>query len=165
MTPAPRRSSKARFALDPELKAREIETHTDGGRVTLKGRVDSHEEIARAKGWPSRKMTSSRSLRRQVRAVGMSRLGRSRSSTAVLSRPRRRDGPLPHDGLFPVPHLFSNPASGHYARRLWVGSFYKLHALGIRERSGQMGRSRRPCVFLVSLEGRNDLPHLKLRHA
>ena len=39
---------KARFALDPELKAREIEIHTDDGRVTLKGRVDSHEEVARA---------------------------------------------------------------------------------------------------------------------
>ena len=39
---------KARFALDPELKAREIEVHTDSGRVTLNGRVESHEEIARA---------------------------------------------------------------------------------------------------------------------
>jgi len=39
---------KARFALDPELKTREIEIHTDGGRVTLTGHVDSHEEIARA---------------------------------------------------------------------------------------------------------------------
>lgn len=39
---------KARFALDPELKAREIEVHTDNGRVTLTGRVDSHEELARA---------------------------------------------------------------------------------------------------------------------
>jgi hyperosmotically inducible periplasmic protein len=39
---------KARFALDPELKTREIEINTDGGRVTLKGRVDSHEEVARA---------------------------------------------------------------------------------------------------------------------
>ena len=39
---------KARFALDPELKAREIDIDTDDGRVTLKGRVDSHEEVARA---------------------------------------------------------------------------------------------------------------------
>ena len=39
---------KARFALDPELKAREIEIDTEDGRVTLKGRVDSHEEVARA---------------------------------------------------------------------------------------------------------------------
>jgi len=39
---------KARFALDPELKAREIEIDTDDGRVTLKGHVDSHEELARA---------------------------------------------------------------------------------------------------------------------
>jgi len=39
---------KARFALDPELKAREISVATDSGRVTLTGRVDSHEEIARA---------------------------------------------------------------------------------------------------------------------
>lgn len=39
---------KARFALDPELKAREIEIHTDDGRVALTGRVDSHEELARA---------------------------------------------------------------------------------------------------------------------
>ena len=39
---------KARFALDPELKAREIDIHTEDGRVTLKGRVDSHEELARA---------------------------------------------------------------------------------------------------------------------
>jgi hypothetical protein len=39
---------KARFALDPELKGREIEVDTDSGRVTLKGRVDSHEELARA---------------------------------------------------------------------------------------------------------------------
>ena len=39
---------KARFALDPELKTREIDINTDAGRVTLKGRVDSHEEVARA---------------------------------------------------------------------------------------------------------------------
>ena len=39
---------KARFALDPELKAREIEIHTDDGHVALTGRVDSHEEVARA---------------------------------------------------------------------------------------------------------------------
>jgi hyperosmotically inducible protein len=39
---------KARFALDPELKTREIDIDTDDGRVTLKGRVDSHEEVARA---------------------------------------------------------------------------------------------------------------------
>jgi len=39
---------KARFALDPELKARDIGVDTDHGRVTLKGRVDSHEELARA---------------------------------------------------------------------------------------------------------------------
>jgi BON domain len=39
---------KARFALDPELKAREIEIGTEDGRVTLKGRVESHEEVARA---------------------------------------------------------------------------------------------------------------------
>ena len=39
---------KARFALDPELKTREIDIHTDDGRVTLTGRVDSHEELARA---------------------------------------------------------------------------------------------------------------------
>jgi len=39
---------KARFALDPELKAREIDIHTEDGRVTLNGRVDSHEELARA---------------------------------------------------------------------------------------------------------------------
>ena len=39
---------KARFALDPELKTREIDIDTDAGRVTLKGRVDSHEEVARA---------------------------------------------------------------------------------------------------------------------
>jgi BON domain-containing protein len=39
---------KARFALDPVLKAREIEIETKDGRVSLKGRVDSHEEVARA---------------------------------------------------------------------------------------------------------------------
>lgn len=39
---------KARFALDPELKSREIDIDSDEGRVTLKGRVDSHEELARA---------------------------------------------------------------------------------------------------------------------
>ena len=39
---------KARFALDPELKAREIEIGTTDGRVTLQGVVDSHEEVARA---------------------------------------------------------------------------------------------------------------------
>ena len=39
---------KARFALDPELKAREIDIGTTDGRVTLKGVVDSHEEVARA---------------------------------------------------------------------------------------------------------------------
>ena len=39
---------KARFALDPVLKAREIEIDTEDGRVSLKGRVDSHEEVARA---------------------------------------------------------------------------------------------------------------------
>jgi osmotically-inducible protein OsmY len=39
---------KARFALDPELKTRDIEVATDDGRVTLNGRVESHEEVARA---------------------------------------------------------------------------------------------------------------------
>jgi len=39
---------KARFALDPELKAREIDIDTTDGRVTLTGVVDSHEEVARA---------------------------------------------------------------------------------------------------------------------
>jgi osmotically-inducible protein OsmY len=39
---------KARFALDPELKAREIEIGTTDGRVTLNGVVGSHEEVARA---------------------------------------------------------------------------------------------------------------------
>jgi hypothetical protein len=39
---------KARYALDPELKTREIDVATDDGRVTLKGRVDTHEEVARA---------------------------------------------------------------------------------------------------------------------
>jgi Flp pilus assembly secretin CpaC len=39
---------KARFALDPELKAHEIEVHTDDGRVSLTGRVDSPEQVARA---------------------------------------------------------------------------------------------------------------------
>jgi hypothetical protein len=39
---------KARFALDPELKGREIDIDTKDGLVTLKGRVDSHEEVARA---------------------------------------------------------------------------------------------------------------------
>jgi BON domain len=39
---------KARFALDPELKAREIDIDTQDGRVTLRGRVDSHEQVARA---------------------------------------------------------------------------------------------------------------------
>jgi hypothetical protein len=39
---------KARFALDPELKTREIHIDTKDGLVTLKGLVDSHEEVARA---------------------------------------------------------------------------------------------------------------------
>lgn len=39
---------KARFALDPVLKSREIDIHTEDGRVTLTGRVDTHEEVARA---------------------------------------------------------------------------------------------------------------------
>ena len=39
---------KARFALDPELKGRDISVATADGRVTLTGRVDSHEEVARA---------------------------------------------------------------------------------------------------------------------
>jgi hypothetical protein len=39
---------KARFALDPELKTREIDVSTDNGRVTLKGHVDNPEEVARA---------------------------------------------------------------------------------------------------------------------
>jgi len=39
---------KARFALDPELKTRQIDIDTDDGRVTLKGRVATHEEVARA---------------------------------------------------------------------------------------------------------------------
>jgi hyperosmotically inducible protein len=39
---------KARFALDPELKTREIDVSTDDGLVTLKGRVSSPEEVARA---------------------------------------------------------------------------------------------------------------------
>ena len=39
---------KARFALDPELKTREIDVATDDGRVTLNGVVESHEEVARA---------------------------------------------------------------------------------------------------------------------
>jgi hyperosmotically inducible protein len=37
---------KARFALDPELKTREIDVSTDDGLVTLKGHVDSAEEVA-----------------------------------------------------------------------------------------------------------------------
>lgn len=39
---------KARFTLDPELKTHEIEVHTDNGRVSLTGRVDSPEQVARA---------------------------------------------------------------------------------------------------------------------
>jgi hypothetical protein len=39
---------KARFALDPELKAHQIEVHTDNGRVSLTGRVDTPEQVARA---------------------------------------------------------------------------------------------------------------------
>ena len=39
---------KGRFALDPELKAREIHVDTADGRVTLTGRVESPEEVARA---------------------------------------------------------------------------------------------------------------------
>ena len=39
---------KARFALDPVLKTREIEIKTDDGRVSLSGRADSPEEVARA---------------------------------------------------------------------------------------------------------------------
>jgi hypothetical protein len=39
---------KARFALDPALKAREVHVDTADGRVTLTGRVESAEELARA---------------------------------------------------------------------------------------------------------------------
>jgi hyperosmotically inducible protein len=39
---------KARLALDPELSALQIGVNTTDGRVTLSGRVDSAEEVARA---------------------------------------------------------------------------------------------------------------------
>ena len=39
---------KARLALDPDLSAREISVDTTDGRVTLAGRVDSAEDVARA---------------------------------------------------------------------------------------------------------------------
>jgi hypothetical protein len=39
---------KARLALDPDLSAREISVDTTDGRVTLAGRVDSPEDVARA---------------------------------------------------------------------------------------------------------------------
>ena len=82
---------KARFALDPELKAREIDIDTDDGRVTLKGRVDSHEEVARAIRMAVEEddvleVTSTL----QVRAVGMSRLGRSPLLHGRPLTPRRR---------------------------------------------------------------------------
>lgn len=39
---------KARLALDPDLSARDIGVDTTDGRVTLSGRVDSPEDVARA---------------------------------------------------------------------------------------------------------------------
>lgn len=39
---------KAKLALDPELSARDISVHTTDGLVTLAGRVDSPEDMARA---------------------------------------------------------------------------------------------------------------------
>lgn len=39
---------EARYALDPELKAREIDVETRDGRVTLRGRVGTPEDVARA---------------------------------------------------------------------------------------------------------------------
>jgi hyperosmotically inducible protein len=41
-------SIKGRLALDPELSALEISVDTTDGRVTLAGRVDSPEHVARA---------------------------------------------------------------------------------------------------------------------
>jgi hypothetical protein len=41
---------KARYALDPDLSALEISVDTTDGRVTLAGRVDSPELLARAIG-------------------------------------------------------------------------------------------------------------------
>jgi osmotically-inducible protein OsmY len=41
-------SIKARLALDPQLSALEISVDTTDGRVTLAGRVDSAEHVARA---------------------------------------------------------------------------------------------------------------------
>lgn len=39
---------KARLALDPDLSARDIGVDTTDGRVTLSGRADSPEDVARA---------------------------------------------------------------------------------------------------------------------
>ena len=39
---------KARLALDPDLSARDISVDTTDGRVTLAGRVDSPDDVARA---------------------------------------------------------------------------------------------------------------------
>ena len=39
---------KARLALDPDLSAREISVNTTDGQVTLSGRVDSPEDVAKA---------------------------------------------------------------------------------------------------------------------
>ncbi len=39
---------KARYALDPQLKARDIHVDTTDGLVTLSGRVDTPDDLARA---------------------------------------------------------------------------------------------------------------------
>ena len=39
---------EARFALDPRLKARDIDVDTQDGRVTLSGQVETPEDVARA---------------------------------------------------------------------------------------------------------------------
>jgi hypothetical protein len=84
-----------------------------------------------------------------------SSLARSRPPSCAR-RPAKTRADL-HSPLF-----YQSP---EHSRHLSVGSFYKVHALGMREHSGQTGRSRRRRTLIVLIEARNAVLHLKLRLA
>ena len=91
----------------------------------------------------------------------------SGAAPLVTLRPDQNPLPLLHDGPVAFYLRAFAPASTtpRNSQRLWVGSFYKVHALGIRERPVQTGRSRRRRTLIILIEARNAVLHLKLRLA
>jgi hypothetical protein len=77
---------KARFALDPELKARQIDIDTQDGRVTLTGQVDTHEEVARA----VRMAVEEDNVLEVTSTLQVSASGAQLSSVEVMPQPIRR---------------------------------------------------------------------------